>query len=90
MIFDGEQTEVCRTNPGFDEDLVVTAASRALAEWHLGRLSWGDALRAGHIDVAGAKRLANALPTWNRQSGWAQLKIIPEGGAGVGVPFTSS
>ena len=77
MIFDGDRTEVCRTNPGFDEDLVVTAASRALAEWHLGRLSWADALRAGHIDVAGSTRLARVLPTWNRQSGWARLKIAP-------------
>ena len=85
MIFDGDRTEVCRTNPGFDENLVVTAASKALAEWHLGRLSWADALRAGDIDVAGAKRLASALPTWNQRSGWARLKIAPEGGAGAGV-----
>jgi DNA-binding HxlR family transcriptional regulator len=89
MIFDGDRTEVCRTNPGFDEDLVVTAASKALAEWHLGRLSWGDALRGGHVDVAGATRLANALPTWNRQSGWARLKVAPEGGAGLGVTTRS-
>jgi DNA-binding HxlR family transcriptional regulator len=84
MIFDGDRTEVCRTNPGFDEDLVVTAASKALAEWHLGRLSWADAIRAGQFDVAGPPRLVKELPTWNRQSGWARLKIVPEGGAGVG------
>ena len=86
--FDASSTrasdEVCRTNPGFDEDLVVTAASKALAEWHLGRLSWADAIRAGHIDVAGPPRLVKELPTWNRQSGWARLSIVPEGGAGVG------
>jgi hypothetical protein len=90
VIFDGDRTEVCRTNPGFDEDLVVTAASRALAEWHLGWLAWADALRAGHIDVAGSTRLAKALPTWNQQSGWARLKIATEGGAGVGVTPTRS
>ena len=85
IIFDGDRTEVCRTNPGFDEDLVVTAASKPLAEWHLGRLSWADALRAGQIEVDGAKLLAKALPTWNRQSGWARLNVVPEGGAGVGM-----
>ena len=90
VIFDGDRTEVCRTNPGFDEDLVVTAASRALAEWHLGRLSWADALHAGHIDVAGSTRLAKALPTWNKQSGWARLNIATEGGAGVGVTSSRS
>jgi DNA-binding HxlR family transcriptional regulator len=79
MIFDGDRTEVCRTNPGFAEDLIVTAASRALAEWHLGRIAWADALRTGQIDVAGLPSLARALPTWNKRSGWARLEIVRDG-----------
>ena len=77
MIFDGDRTEVCRTHPGFDEDLIVTIDSRALAEWHLGRLSWADGLRGGRIVVEGPRRLARALPNWNHLSGWAQLGIQP-------------
>jgi len=77
MIFDGERTEVCRTNPGFNEDLVVTVDSRALSEWHLGRLAWADGLRSGRIAVAGPPSLARALPRWNRLSGWAHLGIKP-------------
>jgi DNA-binding HxlR family transcriptional regulator len=77
MIFDGERTEVCRTNPGFDEDLVVTVDSRALSEWHLGRLAWAEGLRSGRIAVAGPPSLARALPRWNRLSGWARLGIKP-------------
>jgi hypothetical protein len=77
MIFDRERTEVCRTNPGFDEDLVVTVDSRALSEWHLGRLAWGDGLRSGRIAVAGPPSLARALPRWNLLSGWAHLGIKP-------------
>jgi DNA-binding HxlR family transcriptional regulator len=89
IIFDGDQTEVCRTNPGYDEDLVVRASSKALAEWHLGRIEWADALRTGDVDVAGPPRLARALPTWNRRSGWAGLAIVREGGAGMiaGAPY---
>ena len=75
VVFDGDQTEVCRTNPGFDEDVIVTIDSRALAEWHLGRLAWADGLRSGRIAVAGPPALARALPTWNRLSGWAHLDI---------------
>jgi len=75
IVFDGPRTEVCRTNPGFDEDLVVTIDSRALAEWHLGRLAWADGLHSGRITVAGPPALARALPTWNRLSGWAHLGI---------------
>lgn len=76
MIFDGPRSEVCRTFPGFDEDLVVRAESRALAEWHLGRLQWSDALRAGRITVSGIPHHATALPAWNRRSGWAHIDGI--------------
>ena len=77
MIFDGDRSEVCRTNPGFDEDLIVTAENLALAEWHLGRVPWSEAIRSGRIRVAGPTRLARDLPTWNRRSGWARLGIEP-------------
>ena len=85
IIFDGERSEVCRTNPGYSEDLVVRAGSRALADWHLGRIEWLDAIRSGDLEVTGPPRLARALPTWNRRSGWAHLDIVREGGAGVGA-----
>jgi DNA-binding HxlR family transcriptional regulator len=78
IIFDGERSEICRTNPGYDEDLVVTSESLALSEWHLGRLEWTDALQARRIQVAGPIRWARELPTWNRRSGWARLGIQPE------------
>jgi Predicted transcriptional regulators len=73
ILFDGERTEVCRTSPGFEEDLVVTADSGVLAEWHLGRVEWAAALRAGRIAVDGPTTLARALPTWNHRSGWARI-----------------
>jgi len=76
MIFDGPRTEVCRTFPGYAEDVIVTVDSRTLAEWHLGRADWNEAVRAGRITVAGAPRLARALPTWNRRSGWARVEGI--------------
>jgi len=76
MIFDGPRTEVCRTYPGYVEDVIVSADSGALAEWHLGRIEWDDAVRSGRITVTGAPRLARALPTWNRRSGWAHVDGI--------------
>jgi DNA-binding HxlR family transcriptional regulator len=86
IIFDGDRSEVCRANPGFDEDLVVRAASKALAEWHLGRTTWADAIRSGEIDVSGPPRLARALPTWNRRSGWAHMDIHREKGDAIVGP----
>jgi DNA-binding HxlR family transcriptional regulator len=78
IIFDGDRSEVCRADPGFEENLVVTAESLALSEWHLGRVEWTAALRKGRIQVIGPPRLARQLPTWNRRSGWARLGIKPQ------------
>jgi DNA-binding HxlR family transcriptional regulator len=74
IVFDGERSEVCQTYPGFDVDLFVDAEPRALAEWHLGRIQWIDALRAERIRIAGIPSLARSLPTWNRLSAAAHAK----------------
>lgn len=71
VIFDRAESEVCLTDPGIEVDLVVTGESTALARWHLGRLEWAQALRAGAIRVTGPRDLTRALPTWNRRSVWA-------------------
>jgi len=76
ILFDGPRSEVCRTFPGYAEDVIVSIDSRTLAEWHLGRLTWTDELRAGRITVSGVSRYARALPGWNRQSGWAHLENV--------------
>jgi DNA-binding HxlR family transcriptional regulator len=67
FVFDGERSEICRTYPGFAEDIVVAAEAAALAEWHLGRLEWTDAVRAKRIRVSGPPHLTRALPLWHSQ-----------------------
>lgn len=74
LVVDGEVSEVCRTRPGFDEDLVVQAESKALAEWHLGDIEWTEALESGRIRIEGPPRLARMLPTWNRRSRFAEVE----------------
>jgi hypothetical protein len=76
IVFDGERSEVCRKDPGFDVDLVVEAESMALAEWHLGRVTWQDALRAGRIRVIGPRRLGQLVPTWKRRSAFADVRPV--------------
>jgi DNA-binding HxlR family transcriptional regulator len=73
VVFDGERSEVCRKDPGFEVDLEVKAESMALAEWHLGRVEWSDALRANRIRVVGSRPLGSMLPTWNRRSAFAEV-----------------
>ncbi len=74
VVFDGERSEVCRTDPGFEVDLLVKAESMVLAEWHLGRVEWNDALRADRIHVTGPRSLGRMLPTWNRRSAFAEVR----------------
>jgi FAD/FMN-containing dehydrogenase/DNA-binding HxlR family transcriptional regulator len=61
-----EQSEICRFDPGFGDDLVVAVRDDvAFARWHLGLLDWGAVVRSGAVEVTGPPRLRRALPTWN-------------------------
>ena len=70
VIFDNEHPEVCRDDPGYDEDIIVRGESVALSEWHLGRAEWADVVSSQRISVSGIPKLARSLPTWNRRSRW--------------------
>jgi DNA-binding HxlR family transcriptional regulator len=66
MLIERGQAEICRVDPGFGDDLVVTITDPlTFARWHLGLVGWAAALRSGHIQVTGPRALCRALPTWN-------------------------
>ena len=46
-------------------------------KWHMGWVSWDDALSGGHISVAGPRPLAQAFPTWNKLSRFAGIRPEP-------------
>ena len=83
LLIEHHDAELCHTHPGFEEDLVVVVQDAgAFARWHLGEIEWGDALRAGHVQVVGPRHLARALPTWNRRRA-PPPPAAPHGTAGV-------
>jgi DNA-binding HxlR family transcriptional regulator len=55
------ESEVCVKPPGYDEDLVVVTDVEWLAKWHMGRISLGQAMHDGLIDVTGPSHLVQAL-----------------------------
>ena len=66
LLAEGGTAELCRFDPGFGDDLVVTIDDPLVfASWHLGRISWAAALRSGGVTVGGPRALRLALPTWN-------------------------
>jgi DNA-binding HxlR family transcriptional regulator len=66
LLAEGGTAELCRFDPGFGDDLVVTINDPLmLAHWHMGRVSWAAAQRSGGVTVTGPRPLRQALPTWN-------------------------
>lgn len=66
LLIERREGEVCLTDPGFGDDVVVVVSDPLVfARWHLGLIGWGTALRSGGIEVSGARELCRALPSWN-------------------------
>jgi FAD/FMN-containing dehydrogenase/DNA-binding HxlR family transcriptional regulator len=66
LLIELSEIEICRSDPRFGDDLVVTITDPlAFARWHLGLVEWPAALRSGAIQVSGPSDLRRALPTWN-------------------------
>ncbi len=68
ILFHPDDAELCFSHPKLASDLVVHAQSEAFTRWHIGKLSWPQALRSGAIRVDGPQALARALPTWNNRA----------------------
>jgi hypothetical protein len=77
LLIERGDTEICKTNPGLDEDLYVTAEAEAFVKWHAGQLSWAQATRDGRIQLDGTPSLVRAFPTWNARSMFAHVRPVP-------------
>jgi DNA-binding HxlR family transcriptional regulator len=77
MLLEHREAEICKTYPGLDEDLVVTAEADAFVRWHAGQLTWGDALRDSRIRLDGPAWLIRAFPSWNARSMFAHVRPSP-------------
>jgi hypothetical protein len=43
LLIELGDTEICKTYPGLDEDLYITAEAEAFVKWHAGQLTWAQA-----------------------------------------------
>jgi DNA-binding HxlR family transcriptional regulator len=76
LLIELGDTEICKTHPGFDEDLYITAEAEAFVKWHAGQLTWAQATRDGRIQVDGLPSLVRAFPTWNARSMFAHIRPL--------------
>ena len=54
----------------------MTADAEAFVKWHVGQLTWAEALRGGRIQLQGPRWLVRAFPTWNAGSMFAHIKPV--------------
>jgi DNA-binding HxlR family transcriptional regulator len=73
LLIEHGDTEICKTSPGLDGDLYVTAEAEAFVKWHVGQLSWATAVRDHRIELIGPSWLVRAFPTWNARSAFAHI-----------------
>ncbi len=76
LLIELGDTEICKTCPGVDEDLFITAEAEAFVKWHAGQLSWAAAIRDHRIELHGPSWLVRAFPTWNARSMFAHIKPV--------------
>ena len=66
LLVEGREVEVCRFDPGFGDDLVVTVDDPlTFARWHMGRSGGRRRCGRGAVTVTGPRALRQAFPTWN-------------------------
>jgi len=82
LLIELGDTEICKTHPGFEEDLYITAEADAFVKWHAGQLSWGQATDGGRIQLDGPPALIRAFPTWNARSMFAHIRPVSRAATG--------
>lgn len=76
LLIERGDTEICKTSPGIDEDLCITADAEAFVKWHAGHLTWAQAIRDNRIQLDGSWSLVKAFPTWNSRSMFAHIRPV--------------
>jgi DNA-binding HxlR family transcriptional regulator len=68
LVLEPGEASVCYTDPGFDIDAVLAADLPTLYRMWMGEIDLLDAVRAGTIDLTGARWIVRGLPAWLRLS----------------------
>jgi DNA-binding HxlR family transcriptional regulator len=71
LILQRDDPDLCYSDPGFGDDLVVRSSVEALVRVYLGQLSLADASRCGQVETDGPRELARGMEDWFPRSGFA-------------------
>jgi hypothetical protein len=73
LVLHPEEVSVCKDDPGFDVDLLVTCDTLAMHRIWIGHLTFPAALRRGLVRIEGPRELARAFPGWLQLSMFAHV-----------------
>lgn len=71
LVLQRGDPDLCYSDPGFGDDLVVRASVEALIRVYLGQWSFAAAVRSGQVGTEGSRELARSMVGWFPQSGFA-------------------
>jgi hypothetical protein len=71
LVLRRDDPDLCFSDPGFGDDLVVRASVEAMIRVYLGQLPVADAVRCGQVQTEGSRELARTIRDWLPISGFA-------------------
>lgn len=71
LVLRRDDPDLCYSDPGFGDDLVIRTNLEAITRVYLGQLRLADAQRAGLLEVEGPRELARGISEWFPVSGFA-------------------
>jgi DNA-binding HxlR family transcriptional regulator len=73
IVLKPEDVSVCIKHPGYEIDLLVQANLAVFYKVWLGKISFGEAIREGGIELDGQHALTRGFPTWFALSPTAEI-----------------
>ena len=71
LVVESDDVDLCRVDPGFDVDIVISAELRALTSVWMGVTRLSDEIAAGRITIEGPPKLARQVQSWFKLSHFA-------------------
>jgi DNA-binding HxlR family transcriptional regulator len=78
MLLKRPYAEICSTQPGRSEDLIIRTDSETLARWHLRHITYEEAVRSGRIRIEGPRAYQDAFLDCLRPSPFASARRLPQ------------
>ena len=72
LVLRRDDPDLCYSDPGFGDDLVIRAGLEAITRVYLGELSLADARRCELMEIEGPRDLARGVTDWFPVSGFAR------------------